>query len=152
MPADQAPRLRDPLPDDRPGWEALWQGYLAFYGMTLSPRITDRTWARILDPSERMSMRLALDGAGEPAGFAIHHWHDTTWSDRPDLYLEDLYVNEAARGQGLGTALIEDLIAIGRRTGCGRMYWITRGANATARRLYDRYATTDGDIRYRMTL
>jgi GNAT superfamily N-acetyltransferase len=146
------PPIRDPRPDDRPAWEALWQDYLTFYGIALPPSVTDRTWARIMDPGHRMKMRLALGEGDAPAGFAIHHWHDTTWSDRPDMYLEDLYVAGTARGQGLGRALLDDLIAIGRRMGCGRMYWITDEGNATARRLYDRYATTDGDIRYRMPL
>lgn len=146
------PILRDPAPDDRQAWETLWRDYLIFYRIALPPSVTGRTWARIMDPAERMSMRLALDAEGRVAGFAIHHWHDTTWSDRPDLYLEDLFVAEAARGQGLGRALIEDLMVLGRAKGCGRMYWITDEGNTTARRLYDRYATTDGDIRYRMML
>jgi GNAT superfamily N-acetyltransferase len=144
--------IRDPMPGDGPRWLDLWQAYLTFYEITLPPHVTDHTWARILDPGERMSMRLALDASGTVAGFAIHHWHDTTWSDKPDLYLEDLYVDRAARGRGLGAALIEDLMDIGRRAGCGRMYWVTDEGNATARRLYDRYATTDGDIRYRTAL
>ena len=48
------------------------------------------------------------DGAGgfKPAGFALFYRSFSTFMGSPGLYLEDLFVDESARGQGLGKALI----------------------------------------------
>jgi GNAT superfamily N-acetyltransferase len=56
------------------------------------------------------------------------------------------------RGRGLGRALIEDLIALGRARGWSRLYWHTRQGNATARRVYDRFVKADDFVRYKMLL
>jgi GNAT superfamily N-acetyltransferase len=69
-----------------------------------------------------------------------------------DCYLEDLFVDPAARGGGVGRALIEDLIALARGQGWQRLYWNTDTSNETARRLYDSFVQDDGHIRYRLVL
>lgn len=143
--------IRDATLADRDAFMALWQGFLDGYGLTLAEGVNDFTWERLIDPACPMTARLAcVDGA--PMGFAIHQHHPSTWVMGDDGYLEDLYVAPLARGQGLGAALIEDLIAIGRARGWQRLYWLTEIENETARRLYDRYAQNDGHIRYRMNL
>lgn len=143
--------LRDIHPDDKAQWHALWQGYLAFYHVTLDEEVTDQTWQRFFDPASRMRARVAVLG-GRVIGFAIHHWHESSWAKGMDLYLEDLFVAEAARGQGAGQALITDLQAIGRARGFSRLYWHTDEGNATARRLYDTFVASDGHVRYRLNL
>jgi len=143
--------IRDAMPADETAWRRLWAGYLTFYKVDLPEAVTVHTWARILDPSSRVAMRVVLvDGA--MAGFAIHHFHDSTWEMTPECYLEDLYVDEKFRGQGLGRALIDDLIALARTRGWSRLYWHTDRDNARARKLYDTYATEDGHVRYRISL
>ncbi|MBL9049414.1 MAG: GNAT family N-acetyltransferase [Tabrizicola sp.] len=143
--------LRDANPLDEKVFLRLWQGFLDGYGLTLPPEVTAFTWTRLMDPANPLTARLAcLDGM--PMGFAIHQHHPSTWVMGDDGYLEDLFVAPEARGQGLGRALIEDLIAISRQRGWRRLYWLTEIENATARRLYDQYCENDGHIRYRMTL
>jgi GNAT superfamily N-acetyltransferase len=141
--------LRDPRPDDEQDWRRLWDGYLTFYKVTVAPEITDRTWARILDPASAVSMRLA-EMDGELAGFAIFLSHPSTWVKNDDCYLEDLYLDQKFRGHGVGRALMDDLIAICKRNGWERLYWHTDEGNATARKLYDSYVKSDGHVRYRM--
>ncbi|PPJ48128.1 N-acetyltransferase [Rhizobium sp. KAs_5_22] len=143
--------IRYAEPADEVAWRRLWKGYLTFYKVDLPEEITNRTWARILDPSSRVAMRVALVG-DQMAGFAIHHFHDSTWALTPDCYLEDLYLDEKFRGRGLGRALIDDLIALAMQKGWSRLYWHTNHDNATARKLYDTYAKEDGHVRYRMAL
>ena len=67
-------------------------------------------------------------------------------------YLEDLFVDPAARGHGIGEALIQDLIDIGRERGWSRLYWHTRASNEAARRLYDKFVHADDFVRYRLIL
>jgi GNAT superfamily N-acetyltransferase len=85
-------------------------------------------------------------------GFAVWHHHVASWHTADDCYLEDLFVDPAARGQGLGRALLDDLIATARARGFGRIYWHTNEGNARARALYDSYTPADGHLRYRMAL
>jgi GNAT superfamily N-acetyltransferase len=144
-------KIRDAAPADAAAFNRLWAAYLAFYGIDLAPEVTAATWVRLMDESSPVKARLA-EVDGQVQGFAIHLHHPSTWVMTEDCYLEDLYVAEAARGQGLGRALIDDLIALARAKGWGRVYWHTRFDNAKARALYDQYVTSDGHIRYRLRL
>jgi GNAT superfamily N-acetyltransferase len=58
---------------------------------------------------------------GEPAGLALFHSRFSTWLGRPGMYLEDLYVTEAARGLGVGRRLMARLAAIAVERGWGRI-------------------------------
>lgn len=143
--------IRDATPADEAAWRQLWQGFLAFYNTDLAPEITSHTWARLMDPDSRMTMRMAFDG-DQALGFAIHHHHCSTWVMGDDCYLEDLFVSEAARGKGVGRALINDLKALAKAKGWHRLYWNTETSNAQARVLYDSFVENDGHIRYRIKL
>ncbi len=115
---------------DEAQWRPLWQGYLTFYEAGCAGRGgTRHTLARILDPAERVAMRVALID-GKMVGFANHHHHDSTWDIAHDCYLEDLYVERGARGHGVGRALIEDLKALCKARGWNRLYWHTNETNA----------------------
>ena len=136
---------------DEVAWRRLWAGYLDFYGATVPPEVTERTWASILDPAAPVLGRAAvLESAA--VGFVICIVHEGPWSVRPPGYLEGLFVDSAARGAGIGRALLDDLVALGDREGWGSLYWHTRADNARARRLYDRYVRADDFVRYRLAL
>jgi GNAT superfamily N-acetyltransferase len=143
--------IRDITSGDEGEWRALWGQYLAFYGVTLPPAVTNQTWARVVDNSTELRGRLAvLDGVA--VGFALHHSHLSTWASSFDCYLEDLFVTEAARGHGVGRQLIDDLITHCRSIGYSRLYWHTDTGNARARKLYDSYTPDDGHVRYRIKI
>jgi GNAT superfamily N-acetyltransferase len=141
--------IQDAKASDEAAWRGLWAQYLAFYRTELSPEVTDRTWARIIDPASALRARFA-HADSKLIGFALHHTHLSTWTIRDDCYLEDLFLTEAARGQGAGRALIDDLIAICQTKGYSRLYWQTDAGNARARALYDSYTPTDEHLRYRI--
>jgi len=143
--------IRDATPEDHAAWLALWQGYLEFYRTDLAPGVTEASWTRLMDPASALKMRVAVDRE-EMLGFAIHLHHASTWVLGDDCYLEDLFVTPKARGQGLGRALIEDLMALARQKGWHRIWWMTEITNAAARRLYDTLAPCDDHIRYRRAL
>ncbi|KQQ56583.1 GNAT family acetyltransferase [Rhizobium sp. Leaf311] len=141
--------IRDARSDDQDAWLKLWNDYLAFYNVDLAEDVTAHTWARIIDPASRVSARLAIQDENV-VGFAIHHFHDSTWVKTPDCYLEDLFIDAHIRGRGIGRALIDDLISICREKGWSRLYWHTNEDNERARKLYDSYVSSDGHIRYRI--
>ncbi len=143
-------QIRQAEPRDEAAWRQLWAQYLAFYGVSLPPAQTDRTWGWLMTPDHPLKLRVAEDDGGGLAGFALWQHHPSSWVMTDDLYLEDLFVSPAARGKGLGRALIEDLYAIARARGFGRVYWMTETGNAQARRLYDAVSAHDDHIRYRI--
>jgi GNAT superfamily N-acetyltransferase len=143
--------IRDLAPGDRDDWLGLWSGYLAFYKVDLDPAVTAATWARLMDKASAVKCRVAAGPQGL-LGFAIHLHHPSTWVAGEDCYLEDLFVSDAARGMGIGRALIADLQALARARGWHRLYWHTDQDNARARALYDSIVPSDGHVRYRLKL
>ena len=75
---------------------------------------------------------------GEVAGFALFFHNFSTFTGRPGLYLEDLYVRPAWRGLGIGYRLLCDLAGLARKRGCARMEWVVLDWNGTALDFYHR--------------
>lgn len=71
-----------------------------------------------------------LDGIA--AGFAVYFHNFSTWTGRPSLYLEDLYVTAAARGTGVGKALLAHLAGLALDRGCARFEWSVLDWNTPA--------------------
>ncbi|CAK5274690.1 unnamed protein product [Mycena citricolor] len=59
----------------------------------------------------------------KPVGLALYFFNYSTWTGRPGLYLEDLFVNDDYRGKGLGKALFAELGRIAEEKNCGRLDW-----------------------------
>jgi GNAT superfamily N-acetyltransferase len=74
--------------------------------------------------------------SGEVVGFALFFTNFSTWLGRRGLNLEDLYVRPAARGQGVGRALLVRLARIAVARGCGRLEWSVLDWNEPAIRFY----------------
>ncbi len=144
-------QIRDLATSDHADWLALWRGYCDFYSVDLLEAVTERTWAMLMEPQAAVKGRVA-EASGRLVGFAHHVVHPTTWTATDACYLEDLYVDPAARGTGLGRALIDDLLALCKSRGWSRLYWHTNADNARARQLYDSYVPADPFVRYRIPL
>lgn len=144
-------RIRDITASDEIEWRVLWAKYCSFYNQAVPEAVTAATWRRIIDPASGMFGR-GVESDGRLLGFANSVLHLNTWTTEPGCYLEDLFVDEAARGKGLGRALIDDLINLARARGWSRVYWHTQADNAAARRLYDSYVPADGFVRYRIAI
>ncbi len=134
---------------DADRWRELWAAYNRFYEADVPETVTAHTLKRLLDPNTTLVGRV-VEQNGAVVGFSASVLHEATWDTRPVCYLEDLFVSESARGQGLGRALIDDLIGLATARGWGRIYWHTRASNAAARRLYDHYVGADDFVRYRI--
>jgi GNAT superfamily N-acetyltransferase len=136
---------------DRAAWEPLWQGYLTFYKASLSPDITDATFARLTGGAEPMGGFVAERGG---VMLGIVHWvvHCSTWNVKDICYLQDLFTIEEARGTGAGRALIEAVRQMAKAKGCFRVYWQTHESNLQAQALYDKVAEKSGFIVYRQPL
>lgn len=75
---------------------------------------------------------------GEPVGLALWFLTYSTWTGRPSLYLEDLFVDEAARGQGIALALFRRLAREAKARDCARIDWAVLDWNVNAMSFYER--------------
>ena len=74
--------------------------------------------------------------ADEPAGFALFFHNFSTFLGRPGIYLEDLYVKPAFRGNGIGRTMLVYLARLARERDCGRLEWSVLDWNEPAIGLY----------------
>ena len=75
---------------------------------------------------------LIAEWDGAPAGFALFCQNFSTFLGRRGLWLEDLYVEPAHRGQGIGKALLARLAATAIERDCGRLEWSVLDWNSDA--------------------
>ena len=144
--------IRSVVREDFPAWKELWDGYNAFYGRkdstALPLAITQMTWSRFFDAYEPM-YALVAEVSGTLLGLAHYLFHRSTIQIEPTCYLQDLFTLEAARGKGVGRALITEVYQRAQTTGLKRVYWQTHETNAIAMRLYDTVAERSGFVVYR---
>jgi GNAT superfamily N-acetyltransferase len=82
-------------------------------------------------------------GAGpQVVAFALFFTNFSSFKCRPGLYLEDLYVQPAQRGLGLGKALLAHVGALAVQRGCGRFEWSVLDWNTNAMAFYERMGAT----------
>ena len=74
---------------------------------------------------------------GEPVGFAVYFLSFSTWLGRDGIFLEDLYVSPAHRGEGHGRGLLQYLARIAVKRGCGRFEWNVLDWNEPAIKFYE---------------
>ena len=131
-------------------WVPLWNGYLDFYAVPEDARHQAETWSRLLDERSGIHGLGAFDENGTLLGLTHYMFHHDTWQSGGKCYLQDLYTVEAARGRGVGRALIEAVGERAKANGTPAVYWLTQDFNETARALYDKVAELTPFVRYSM--
>ena len=77
----------------------------------------------------------------EPRGFALFFHNYSTWRGKKGIYLEDLFVPEHFRGQGIGNLLLASLARIAMERDCPRLEWQVLDWNQTAIDFYESLGT-----------
>lgn len=142
-------KVRELRADDFDDWKLLWEGYLSFYGTTLSEAIQETYWARLLSnkPHEFRAL-VAIDAKENAVGLAHYLFHRHGWHINDVCYLQDLFVAPQARRQGVATQLIEAVYRQADKHQAAQVYWLTQTYNAKARLLYDKVAKLTSFIKY----
>ncbi len=99
-------------------------------------RADEATLARFLFEEPRRAEALIAEWDGEPVGFAVWYYSFSTFLGRPSLYIEDVFVDPAMRGRGIGKAVFAHLAARALAQGCGRMEWSVLDWNAPSIAFY----------------
>ena len=143
--------IRPAASGDRAGWAKLFLAYGDFYRVAVTAETLETVWGWIHDPAHVVEALVAERG-GAPAGLAHYRAMPSPLRGATLGFLDDLYVDPAARGAKVGEALLVRLgeIAAERNWRCIR--WITADDNYRARTLYDRVAVKTGWNMYEMAV
>ena len=143
--------IRPPQQSDEEAWRDLFAAYQKFYRAAVPENIVAHTWARIHSDDSPVNA-LVAEGEGSLLGITHYLFHESTWSDQPTCYLEDLYVSKAARGSEAARLLILGVEEAAREKGAFRLYWHTQQYNGAARSLYDSIMPPSSFMVYRKGL
>jgi GNAT superfamily N-acetyltransferase len=115
----------------------LITAYQRFYEVEEIDEGRNRTFFHhFLAPSED-GLLLGARRESELVGYACLYWHFSSLEAVESVLMNDLYVTEGSRGQGVGRALIEATTEVARERGAPFVEWSTAPDNHTAQRLYD---------------
>ena len=126
-------KIRDIREGDYNGWHKLW---LANNKGQCDQDVTAETWNRLnhhLFPVHG----IVTEDDGEIIGLLHYILHPVTGHIQPVCYMQDVFVDEAHRKQGIATAMVEHLATIGKREEWARLYWLVENSNKGAQALYN---------------
>ncbi len=147
MPADTvspaaAFAIRPAEPRDCEAIVGLIRGLAVYEKLEHLVEATPETLAPHLFGPQPAAEALVVEAGGRLVAFALFFTNFSTFLARPGLYLEDLFVEPAARGQGIGQALLTRLAQMAVARGCGRFEWSVLDWNEGAIRFYERMGAT----------
>ncbi len=135
-------QIRAATPGDVDDIFALIQELAAYEQLTHQVTGSPEMLKRHLFGSPACAEVLVVVQTEKLIGFGLFFQTYSTFLTQPGLYLEDLYVQEPFRGQGIGTALIQAIAAIAQARGCGRLEWTVLDWNTPAIRFYEKIGAT----------
>jgi GNAT superfamily N-acetyltransferase len=130
--------IRPATPDDVATILRFVRDLAAFEREPDAVEATEAMLSEALFGSQPSAEAVIAEEAGAPVGFALFFHNFSTWKGRRGLYLEDLYVTPAARGKGVGGALLCYLAGIAVERNCARFEWAVLDWNADAIAVYRR--------------
>lgn len=129
-------RLRDAGPEDLDLVLHFIRALAAYERLAHEVRADAATLGRFLFEEPRRAEALIAEWDGGPVGFAVWYYSFSTFLGRPSLYVEDVFVEPAMRGKGIGKAIFAHLAARALAQGCGRMEWSVLDWNAPSIAFY----------------
>ena len=130
--------LRPAAPQDLDAIVALITELAEFERLTHLLEVTPAKLAPHLFGARPVAECVVGEVDGDVVAFALFFTNFSTFLARPGLYLEDLYVRPAHRGNGLGRALLEHLGHLAAERGCGRFEWSVLDWNVDAIAVYEK--------------
>ena len=135
---------------DHDRWRELYAGYAAFYRLEQTAEQAERVWGWLTDPGHELQGLVAHGADGHVVGLAHVRAFVRPSTATVGGYLDDLYVDPAARGTGAVDALLAALARLAGERGWSVVRWITADDNSRARGAYDRHATATRWVTYDM--
>ncbi len=125
--------LRPLARKDRDAWAPLMQANCLHQ---IDDDVLNQTWRRLTNPKESVFGIGAFNDTGELQGFLHYVLHPTTGLKSHACYMQDLYVDESVRRQGIAKRLVWELHAIGKSEKWSWIYWFAENSNEATQNLY----------------
>lgn len=105
-----------------------------------------------VDRHERAAkgIRFSIRDSGREVGRAYLFVMTNDLHDAPFGLLEDVYVDESQRGNGLGTALVKEIVSAAREAGCYKLIATSRTSRPKVHELYERLGFEKHGVEFRM--
>ncbi len=145
--------LRMVTPEDVPTILGFIQALAAYERLEDEVLATEADLHQSLFGTPARAEALLAEIDGKPVGFAVWFYNFSTFQGRHGLFLEDIFVDPAHRGAGIGRAIFRFLAQRAIAQGCARMDWDVLNWNSTAIRFYRSLGAhpLDGWTRQRLT-
>lgn len=145
--------LRLAKPEDAPVILGFVKALAAFEHLEDEVEATEADFTTALFGTPARAEALLAEVAGVPAGFALWFYNFSTFRGRHGLYVEDIYVDPAHRGSGIGRQIFRFLARHAISQGCARMDWDVLNWNSAAIGFYRSIGAfpLDGWTRQRLT-
>lgn len=141
--------IRNVGPQDVPAVIELIREFAAFEDLTDFCEVTEERLGAAIFGEEAVAEGLIARDSGTPIGYAIYYPNFASFRGQRGLYLEDIYINEKYRGQGVGEAMIREVARIGASRGFERLDFLVLDWNTPALKFYERLgAVRDDDERH----
>lgn len=132
----RAAQLRPAGPGDLAAILRLIRGLAEYEGLAGEMVATEADLRHALFGPIPAAQALLAEADGQVVGMALFYPTFSTFKGRANLFLEDLFVEERWRGQGIGLALLRALARRARDLGCPRIEWRVLDDNAPAIAFY----------------
>lgn len=138
--------------EDRPQWEALYQGYADFYQVPMTPEILETVWQWIFGENNAFYCLVATDETNNLVGLMHYRAMPSPLRGKSVGFLDDLFVLPSSRGSGAVDKLFDELEASAKQQGWPLVRWITAENNYRGRAVYDKLSTKTPWQTYQMDI
>jgi GNAT superfamily N-acetyltransferase len=128
--------VRRAIAADVPAVLALIKALAAYEREPDAVKATEESLMRSLFADNAQVFAHVAEVDGAVVGIAVWFLNYSTWTGKPGVYLEDLFVADTARGSGAGKALFKALAEEAERLGCARIDWAVLDWNTPAMDFY----------------
>ncbi|MBL8908869.1 MAG: GNAT family N-acetyltransferase [Rhizobiales bacterium] len=133
---------------DRADWERLWQAWQDYMEGAVPMAVTAASWRLMMCDDGGLTALIARMAVGTAVGFANVSSTPFAWTGGPVLFLQDLFVQEEARGAGVGEALLRGVYDLADEIGASQVFWMVDEDNARLQAFYARHGIRTPYLRY----
>ncbi|HMM01347.1 MAG: GNAT family N-acetyltransferase [Dysgonomonas sp.] len=126
-------------------FEELVSLFLEFATFEKLPEKMTNSAGQMLKEKDYFHGFVARDGDGSIIGYATYFFAYYTWTGK-SLYMDDLYVRQTYRGKGIGTRLINAVIAYAKEECCNGLRWQVSEWNHPAITFYKSLGATINEV------
>ncbi len=142
-------QIRELTHTDFEEWRHCWTSYLDFYKTKLEDEMILLAWERLMSKApQEFQAFAAFHQKKQMLGLVHFLYHRHGWKMNQVCYLQDLFVHQQFRNQGIARQLIEAVYQQSKQNNVCQVYWLTQDFNMTARMLYDKISQQTSFIKY----